>query len=146
MIQRKQTLWLFLAALLSAGVFYFDLYTAHSTVAGVDTVSRLRVVDNFPSLLLALVMCCLPLISIFMFQHRKRQVNLTMISMVDTAGFMALTLWRVPDFISHLPVPPTSSNYWIGSVLPVIAFVFLILAIIGVRKDEKLVRSVDRLR
>ena len=146
MIQRKQTLWLFLAALLGAGVFYFDLYTAHSMIGGIDTVNRLRVADNFPSLLLAIIMCALPLISIFMFQHRKRQVNLTMISMVATAGFIALTLWRVPDFLSHLPAPATSSNYWIGSVLPVIAFVFLILAIVGVRRDEKLVRSVDRLR
>lgn len=37
-------------------------------------------------------------------------------------------------------------NYGIGSVLPVAAIILLIIAISGIRKDEKLVRSVDRLR
>ena len=146
MIQRKQTLWLFLAALLSAGVFYFDLYTAHIMLNGAYTVFHLRTSDHFPSLLLALVMCALPLISIFMFQHRKRQVNLTMISMVATAGFIALVLWRVADFVGKQAMAPASSTYWIGSILPVISFVLLVLAIVGVRRDEKLVKSSDRLR
>ena len=146
MIQRKQTLWLFLAALLSAGVFYFDLYTAHIMASGADTIFRLRTSDHFPSLLLALVMCALPLISIFMFQHRKRQVNLTMISMVATVGFIALTLWRVADFVGKQALAPANSTYWVGSVLPVISFILLILAIVGVRKDQKLVKSADRLR
>ena len=147
MIQRKQTLWLFLAALLSAGVFYFDLYRVHTTINGVDTIMSLRVSDHFPALLIALVMCGLPFISIFFFKHRRRQVNMTMISLFATAAFIALMLWRgVPDFISKLSSPPVSSTYWIGGVLPVISLVFLVLAIVGIRKDEKLVKSVDRLR
>jgi ABC-type proline/glycine betaine transport system permease subunit len=37
-------------------------------------------------------------------------------------------------------------NYGIGALLPSLAILFLILAIRGIRKDENLVRSADRLR
>jgi len=59
--------------------------------------------------------------------------------------FIALLLWRVSGLAKIAP-PPTNGSYWIGAVLPVIALVFLILAIIGIRRDEKLVKSADRLR
>jgi uncharacterized membrane protein len=41
---------------------------------------------------------------------------------------------------------PTSGSYWIGSILPVLAIIFLIMAIRAIRNDEKLVKSMDRLR
>ena len=145
MLQRKQSLWLLLAALLNAGVFYFDIYKTHTVVNGVDTLGSLRVADNFPSLLIALVMTAVPLITIFLFGNRKRQVNLSMVSILAIIAFVGLQLWRVTDLAKSMP-PPSSGSYWIGMVLPVIALVLLFMAIIGIRKDEKLVRSVDRLR
>ncbi len=145
MIQRKQSVWLLLAALLSAGVFYFDLYQWHMIlINGKDGIVPMRVNDNFPSFLLALVMCVLPLIAIFMFNKRKMQVNMALLSILTTIAFIALQVWRVSLAVFKQPV--TSSSYWIGSVLPVMAIVFLIMAIVGIRKDEKLVKSVDRLR
>jgi hypothetical protein len=153
MIQRKQSLWLLLAALLNAGVFYFDLYRmhfiTHSTVNGadttIDTIGQLTVSEHFPSLLVAIIMTVLPFITIFMYKQRKRQVSLSLISILTVVSFIALVLWRVAN-LAKLPVPPTTGSYWIGAVLPVVSFVFLILAISGIRKDDKLVKSVDRLR
>jgi hypothetical protein len=37
-------------------------------------------------------------------------------------------------------------NYGIGVILPSLAILFIILALRGIRKDEMLVRSADRLR
>jgi hypothetical protein len=48
--------------------------------------------------------------------------------------------------VGHLQVPQATGSYWIGSVLPLVADVFLILAILAIRKDENLVKSMDRLR
>lgn len=154
MIQRKQSIWLFLAALLNAGVFIFDLYRTHNVthtmVNGTDTVvetmSQLRVSDNFVSLLIAIVITALPFVTIFLFNNRKRQIKLVLVSILAVIAFVAITLWRIPAFISAQVPPPTTSNYWIGAVLPVISVVFLIMAISGIRKDDKLVKSVDRLR
>ncbi|MCU0396329.1 MAG: DUF4293 domain-containing protein [Chitinophagaceae bacterium] len=40
----------------------------------------------------------------------------------------------------------TSSMYKVGAALPVVSIVLLLLAYGGIRKDEKLIRSADRLR
>ncbi len=141
MIQRKQSIYLLLAALLNAGVFFFDLYQYHTQVSGTDTLGKIRVNDNFVALIIATLITLLPLITIFLFNNRKRQISLSMVSILGIFSFIALLLWRV----NGVP-PPVNGSYWIGSVLPVISLVFLIMAIMGIRSDEKLVKSVDRLR
>jgi len=50
MIQRKQSLWLLLAALLNSGVLFFDLYRMHDAATGVDT--SFRTGNNFDLLLM----------------------------------------------------------------------------------------------
>jgi dipeptide/tripeptide permease len=142
MLQRKQSLWLLIAALLNAGVFYFGLYRYHIIENGVDTPRQIRVNDHLPSLLIALVMTLLPLVTIFMFRARKRQLTLCFVSILAVCSFITIALQRT----KNLNAVPASESYWIGTVLPVVSIVFLIMAMIGIRKDEKLVRSVDRLR
>ncbi|MCF8448587.1 MAG: DUF4293 domain-containing protein [Taibaiella sp.] len=145
MIQRKQSLWLLLAALFAAGVFYFDLYRGEILTGDIVESRMLRVADHYPSLLIALVMVLLPLITIFMFTNRKRQLRMTAIALISTAGFMSMMLWRVTGLTREVP-PVTGGNYWVGAVLPVFSLVLLVLAMAGIRSDEKLVRSTDRLR
>jgi FtsH-binding integral membrane protein len=145
MLQRKQSIWLFIAALLNAGVFYFALYTYHVSENGVDTIKELRVNDHFPSVLLTLVITILPLVTIFMYKKRRRQITMSTISILAIASFVTMTLTRVTYLGKTLP-RPTNDSYWIGSLLPVIAMAFVFMAILGIRRDDKLVRSVDRLR
>jgi len=145
MIQRIQSVWLLLAALMNAGVFMFDLYRADITTNGITVTQHVRVNDNFPAMLIALVITIMPLIAIFLYKNRRRQRTMTTLCMVFTIGFIANTLMRVSTF-NNGSSAPANGSYWIGSILPVIAVVFLILALRGIRKDEKLVKSVDRLR
>lgn len=145
MLQRKQSLWLLIAALLNAGVFYFDLYRYHVIENGVDTVKMLRVSDHYPSLLIGLVITLLPLVTIFMYNKRRQQMAMTFVSIVAIGSFITMALSRVTGISKMIPAP-TNESYWIGAVLPVVAMVFLFLAMLGIRRDEKLVKSVDRLR
>jgi uncharacterized membrane protein len=145
MIQRKQTLWLLFASLLGAGVFLFDLYRGEINVGEVTEHKILRVSDHYPSVLIGLVMAILPFVTIFMFGNRKRQMRMTAAAILAAASFMTMMLSRVTG-LSKLTPPVTGGSYWIGAVLPVLAIVFLVLAILGIRSDEKLVRSTDRLR
>jgi hypothetical protein len=39
-----------------------------------------------------------------------------------------------------------STTYGIGMMLPLLSLIFCLLAIRGIRKDEELVRSADRIR
>jgi uncharacterized membrane protein len=145
MIQRVQSLWLFLAALANSGVLLFDLYRAHIVVNGSDTLMSLRVNDKFHFLLMALVIIILPLVAIFMFKNRKRQRTLSVLSIIFSLSFVSTMIFRVSKFSNEHP-EATNGSYWIGSVLPVAAIVFLFLAIRGIAKDERLIRSQDRLR
>lgn len=142
MIQRIQSIWLFVAALLNALVFGVDLYRWEALSGGVIAPLPLRVGDHYPSLILVVTMTVLPIITIFMFKQRKRQMAMSAMSLVATGAFITMTLNRV----GHLQVPQATGSYWIGSVLPLVADVFLILAILAIRKDDRLVKSMDRLR
>lgn len=140
MLQRKQSIWLLIAALLNSGVLFFDLFRIHTIVNGTETIVPYRTDQHFPLLIIAIVMIAVPLITIFMFKDRKRQIRMCGASMVAVTSFIA------KELIDAKVTPPSTVTYWIGAVLPVIALIFLIMAIGGIRKDDKLVRSVDRLR
>jgi hypothetical protein len=147
MIQRIQSVWLLLAALCNAGLFYFDFYRAELTNNGVMLNTSIRVNDHYPSLLIALVITILPLVTIFLFKQRKRQRTMAVLAVVFTIGFVSQMIMRVTNFTNSIaPQSSGTSNYWIGAVLPVAAIIFLFMAIRGINKDEKLVKSLDRLR
>ena len=145
MIQRKQTIWLLVASLLSVCLFYFDLYRVHVMVNNADTVMSVRVGNDYLLLLVALVTAVLPFIDIFLFKNRKRQRNLAALSIVLNIAFIALMIWKISNFNNQNPTA-TDHTYWVGAVIPVISIIFLIMAINGIRKDQKLVKSLDRLR
>lgn len=145
MIQRIQSVWLLLAALCNAGLFMFDFYRVDTVLNGVSNVTHIRVNDHYPSLLIALVITVLPLVAIFLFKQRKRQRTMVVLSMVFTIGFISQMIMRSTN-ASNAQTGTGTASYWIGAVLPVIAIIFMFMAIRGINKDEKLVKSLDRLR
>lgn len=145
MIQRIQTLWLFLAGLVNAGVFYFDLYRGYVTENNVQVLKSLYVGREMPLLLIAIVMVILPWAAIGMFKNRKRQRSMAAVSAVATVAFISAFMMRVTSFTKET-AGIANDTYWIGSVLPFVSIVFIVLAIRGINKDQKLVKSLDRLR
>lgn len=145
MVQRIQSIWLLLAGLINAALFYLCLYSAHEMINGVDTVTYLRINNQYAIMLLALVAIFLPLVTIFMFKNRKQQRRMVYLSLLVNMGFIAAVLMLVGNFSNKTPMP-TNGSYNVGAVLPVIAIIFLIMAIRGINKDEKLVKATDRLR
>lgn len=145
MIQRKQSIWLLLAALCSAGVFLFPLYKGEIKSGDVLQGKALMVPEHFPFVLIAVVMSVLPLVTIFMFGDRKRQIRMSAMCMIANISFVSLMLTTVTRWQSATP-PLLGGSYGIGSVLPVMSIILIVMAILGIRRDEKLVRSVDRLR
>ena len=145
MLQRKQSIWLLVAAFLNACVIFFDLYRWHEVVNGVDTKYEIRVTNEYAMFLVVLVCSLLPLVSIFMYKQRKRQLAMSIACIVAVCGLNAMMLAKI-GAKSKESVALASGTYWIGAALPIISIAFLILAILGIRKDDKLVKSMDRLR
>ena len=145
MIQRSQSLYLLLAALACAAILFVDLYHYQVVEGGVTVAKALHASDHYVSMALIAVITALPLVTVFQFRHRQRQLRMSVISIAGCGSFISTTLWRVSE-IKGMNPPPVSQSYWIGALLPILAIVFLVMAIVGIRRDEQLVQSMDRLR
>lgn len=148
MIQRIQSVWLFLAALASGGLFISPLYKYD--IPGIPGLGEqahfLTAARFYPLLLIAAVMTLLPLIAIFMFKERKKQKGMAIGALLACIAFIGVMIMRIGHIKQGAPAP-TNDQYLIpGALLPVLAIVFLILAMRGIAKDDKLVKSMDRLR
>ncbi|MBK1894488.1 DUF4293 family protein [Chryseobacterium paridis] len=129
MLQRIQTIWTFLAVL--AAVFLFI------TGQDVAVFGNIPVVDG-ASIALVLI----GLLSVFSFKNRKRQILLNTISIIINAlliGVLAYWLLNLPGGIQF-------PEKGIEPTFPLIAIICLFISNIYIRKDERLVKSVDRLR
>jgi FtsH-binding integral membrane protein len=108
--------------------------------------SLLAARSEYMLLILAATMTLLPLIAIFMFKNRQQQKAMAWISILASTGFIAVMLMNIQKLKNAVP-PATNDNFALpGPIIPALAIVFLLLAISGIRKDEALLKSVDRLR
>lgn len=136
MLQRIQTLYLMLAAIVSGGlIFVFELWT---TPQGV----KIFAADINYILALFLGSALLSVLSIFRFKSRKSQFMLGRLNII--LNFILLGLFVYWSL--RVPGEMNISEKGIGMLLPIISIVFLVLANKAIMRDENLVKSVDRLR
>ncbi|MFH2143632.1 MAG: DUF4293 domain-containing protein, partial [Bacteroidota bacterium] len=81
--------------------------------------------------------------SVFLFKNRKLQMRVCTYSILLIIGFYGLMSFYFFKLINNLEVV---IHYSFTSVLPMIAIVFIFMALRAIKKDEKLIKSVDRLR
>lgn len=153
MLQRKQTLWMLLAVICAVLTFKFAFYFGNMKV-GLNGIAPLEVkaLPTFGAgavsagsgsvliLIVTVIIIAGTLINIFNFKARKKQLWITI-------GLIFLSLLNILLYWWKSGVPPfESGNYSLGALVSLAVPVFLILAARGIRKDEKLVKSADRLR
>ena len=155
MLQRVQTIWLFFAtaAIFSLFLFpYLQVFNPDGSaralkVTGVYESVGGQVVQTeaFLGLTIATVILALiPFIAIFLFKDRKRQMMMCYLSIACILGF---SFWLVQTAKQVLgTIRLQTENYGLGVILPSLAVLFIILALRGIRKDEQLIKSADRLR
>lgn len=141
MIQRKQTIWLLLAAIFAFLYTQVPLYSATSA-----TMQETKFVATEDLLLFAVAIATglLAATAIFLFKNRRTQAKLSWFGLLFSIGLIALEVWKIDAFQKENTLSKASYSW--GSLLPIALVVLFILAISGIRKDEKLVKSLDRLR
>ena len=129
MLQRIQTIWVFLAVL--AAVFLF--------VTGQDVAvfGTIPVID-----IACVVLVLVGLLSVFSFKNRKRQILLNNISMIINALLIGVLAYWLLNLSGGIQFPEKG----IEPIFPLIAVICLLIANVYIRRDERLVKSVDRLR
>ena len=123
MIQRIQSLYLLISGLLVIGLLHFQpaVFTEKSLQAGFSV--------------LEFAAAHLLFIAIFLFKKRQKQIRLIYINLVVTAVFYILLFVLFPLSTFQLP-----------AILPLVSVPFSLLAMRAIKKDDELIRSLDRIR
>ena len=136
MIQRIQTIYLLLSAGISAGlIFVLSLWTNNE---GIEVFAK----DEMVIFGLFLGSALLSLISIFSYKNRKSQFMIGRLNIILNLILLGLFVYRSLNLSGETDV----SEKGIGILLPIFSIVFLVLANKAIKRDEDLVKSVDRLR
>lgn len=136
MIQRIQTIWLLLAAAASFASLKLSFYSGKKDAVLFEQLSGST--GGFLLLVLSVAVALLAVVSIFLFKNRKLQMRLALAAMLLQLVVLFLYIQQTAAFLE--------GTYTLTSVVSFAVPVLLILAVLGIRKDEKLIKSMDRLR
>ena len=93
--------------------------------------------------IVVLLLIILSVVAIFLYKNRKIQIKFALATVFLSAALTALTAWFAYSAGEKYQAVLSPG---IRTFLPMIILLFSILAYLGIRKDENLVRSYDRLR
>lgn len=141
MIQRVQTIWLLLAAIAGFILTRVPLYAG--TLAG-EVLKKQYTAESLLLLAVAIIGALAALVTVFLFKNRPLQIKLTLLGILASVAFIALEVSQSEKFEKSSGILKVS--YLWGALLPVAMIVFFTLAAINIRKDTKLVKSLNRLR
>lgn len=155
MIQRIQTVFLFLAAIF-AGVLFFSPIAAFEhgaevmklTVLGVNNqvdAQYFNAIYTLPLLVLTILVVAIPMVTIFMYKKRELQIKLSSLNVFLNAIICGLIFLYYTSNIEKT-IAAEGVAYLFGTYIPLINMVLSILAMRWIKKDIELLRSVDRLR
>ncbi len=141
MIQRVQTIWLLLAAVCGFALTQVPLFNGRLP----NEIIR-RVLATESLLLFALIIgaACLALACIFLFKNRPLQFKLSVTGVILSIIITGLEVWYIEGF-KRVNTLVKGTYYW-GGLLPIAMVIFFILATRGIYKDEKVIKSLNRLR
>ena len=155
MIQRIQSFYLFLIAVLSGFLLtgsvldFIDKKGSGIKVAFTEIIKStggqgIEVLEKLlPLTILIIIIPVFSLMTIFLYKNRKVQLRLALVLIILTAtqliAFVHVSLSVISKFEAHL-IPGFKM------IIPVLMLILSVLAYRGIRKDERLVKSYDRLR
>jgi len=164
MIQRIQTLFLAIATIAIILMFFFpfasitefteiqsevletDYYKM--SVMGIedpspDTIPQINLLVHIPVLILTSLIFILIIYSVLRFKNRRQQMNFVKITFFLNIILVAGIFLDYQKLFTSFPI---NIELEMGAYLPLVSLVFLIVANRFILKDEKLIKSVDRLR
>ncbi len=144
MLQRIQTLYLLVSAILSGGIIFILSFWKDNNGKAFFLLDLFYEADwKLSSLLIVFILSAiLSLISIFKYKNRKQQIIINRLNIVVNFYLLGVIVY----YLLSIPGESQISEKGIGLFIPELVIVLLVLANKAIQKDEKLVKSVDRLR
>lgn len=155
MIQRIQSLYLFLVALLTGLMFAFpigsivgDTEEVGITACGFrDAATGKLMLNTYGMTATIVVAALLAFVIIFLFKKRMLQFRLCMVEIVLQAGILVFEiyyLWGASRIAGGFEVSAVSVG--VSALFPLLSIILTLLAIRGIMKDIRLLKSLDRIR
>ena len=134
MLQRIQTIYLLFVFLIQlAGFIFLPDRLLYSGTSVEVSQSYILLISN-------LLLIVVPFWNIFQFRNRKRQFVLNRVLLLITLGVL------LNQCIGYFNSDSNETHQLLACVVLMLTIIFLSLANKGIKRDEDLVRSADRLR
>ncbi|MDX5482477.1 MAG: DUF4293 domain-containing protein [Hymenobacteraceae bacterium] len=166
MIQRIQTVFLFLLVIAMVSMLFLPLWSKTDAVTGetlVLTAWNLKsyvlneqgeptTAGTIPQQgtiaigLLAIAAAVIALYEIFQFKSRLNQMKLGLLNTLVLAALLGTTFYYAVFVGAEMVQAENNGSYQAGFYMPLLALLLNALANRFIKRDEDLVRSVDRLR
>lgn len=136
MLQRKQTIWLLLAALFTALTYKFPFYSVTEDI----TIENRNILamDAIYTILSGIATAVLCIISIFLYRRLKLQLQVTWLTALCSLLHIVLL------YVSS--VSAGKGNLSLTALLPVAAFLLTIAAARGISMDKRILEEAYRNR
>ena len=155
MVQRIQSVYLFLVVILMSffilsPIAVFDLQDGSAlefysySVSKIMANSSEKALSTWPVLFLAIVIAIINFYDIFLYSNRMRQMRLAIYNMLLMIGMIVLVFYFYHYITKNFNT--VSHSLKLAAILPVVCIVLNLLAFRGIRKDDLLVKSYERLR
>ncbi|HET6993435.1 MAG TPA: DUF4293 domain-containing protein [Chitinophagaceae bacterium] len=138
MIQRQQTLWLLLSAICCVFSFSQPFYSGTIRVNNIVTADEVHAGSNFFLAVLTGASLLLAICTIFLFKNRKLQLRLCFAGIGISLLILVIYFAEMKKF--------ENGNITLWCLFAFANFIGYVMAASGVWKDEKLVKSLDKLR
>ena len=135
MIQRIQTIWLLLAAASGFATLKLPFYIG--SIGNTPAESFTAMSDTF-LMILTVAAAIIALVTLFLFNNRKLQFRIGLVGLAISLGNIVLYFVDIKKY--------DTGGIALFCIFSFIIPLFFLFALRGIYKDEKLVKSVDRLR
>lgn len=137
-IQRIQSVYLLLVAILMAVYSFMNVVLVQSSV---NPMEKLSLFDaSTVSFMLSLLVAVLSAVTIFKYKKLNLQITLCSCNIILILGQLTVLVLEViaKNYISI--------EFFISNTMPVISIILLALSIAGIRRDKKILGTYDRIR
>ena len=139
MIQRLQTIWLLIAAVCAILTYDLAFYSGVKlSETNIKQFVELNALADVIIMVLTGLVALICLVTMFLFKNRKMQLRLTIVALLAYIANLVVYFAETAEF--------TDGNILLTSIFSFIIPFFLVMAARGIYQDEKLVKSMDRLR
>jgi len=139
MIQRQQTLWLLLATVTAILSFMFPFATGKEMkTATLIEKEEIIAGGNFFLIILTSGSLILSTAIIFLFKNRKQQIKLCLLGILLSLLIIAIYILQTRKLIDSTPA--------LYCILPFAILIGYFMAFRCIRRDEKLIKTLDKLR